>query len=111
MELGVSPDVQFGPTLVTDVSMLVADLAHLSDFANDFDAIIGSDLLSLRNFSIDYGAQKLFFGPLRLGISLVKPHPVVMILELKVQDCPVDFLVDIGTSKSRPQSFVDKGSS
>jgi hypothetical protein len=96
MESGVFPDVQFGPVRITDVSMLVADLARVSDFANDADAIIGSDLLSMSNFTIDYGAQKLFFRPIEPGVTLGKPHPVVMILELKVQDCPVDLLVDTG---------------
>lgn len=96
MDSGVFPDVQFGPVRVTDVSLLVGDLARLSDFANDADAIIGSDLLSLSNFSIDYEAQKLFFSPVQSPASLAKPHPVAMILELRVQDCPVDLLVDTG---------------
>ena len=65
MDSGVFPDVQFGPVHITDVSLLVGDLARLSDFANDADAIIGSDLLSLSNFSIDYEAQKLFFSPVQ----------------------------------------------
>jgi predicted aspartyl protease len=96
LEVGVFSDVQFGPIRLTDVSLLVADLVRVSDFGNEVDAIIGSDLLSLSNFSIDYGAQKLFFRPVQTGVTLVKPHPVVMILELKVQDCPVHLLVDTG---------------
>jgi hypothetical protein len=96
MESGVFPDVQFGPIHVTDVSMLVADFAHVSDFLDGVDAIIGSDLLGLSNFSIDYGEQKLFFSPVQNGASSVRPHPVAMILELRVQDCPVNLLVDTG---------------
>jgi predicted aspartyl protease len=97
-ELGVFPEVEFGPVHVTDVPMLVADFARVSDFANGVDAIIGSDLLSLSNFSIDYDAQKLFFAPAQASASAVKPrpHPTVMILELRVQDCPVDLVVDTG---------------
>jgi predicted aspartyl protease len=98
MESGVFPDVEFGPVHVTGVGMLVADFTRLSDFANGVDAIIGSDLLSLSNFSIDYDAQKLFFAPVQTNATSVKPrpHPTVMILELRVQDCPVDLVVDTG---------------
>ena len=96
IESGVFPDVQFGPIHVTDVSMLVADLAHVWDFLDGVDAIIGSDLLSLSNFSIDYDEQKLFFSTVQNGPPSVKPHPVAMILELRVQDCPVNLLVDTG---------------
>jgi Aspartyl protease len=100
MESGVFPDIAFGPVHVRDVSMLVADPSRLSDFAKDVDAIIGSDLLSLSNFSIDYGAQKLFFAPVQAGKSSAEPsaapHPTVMMIELDVQDRPVDLVVDTG---------------
>jgi predicted aspartyl protease len=96
MESGVFPDIQFGPIRLTDVSMLVADFVHLSDFAIGVDVIIGADLLSLSNFSIDFDAQKLFFTRVQAGALLVKPHPVVLILELRVQNCPVDLVVDTG---------------
>jgi predicted aspartyl protease len=96
MDSGVFPDVQFGPIHVTDVSLLIGDLSRLSDFANNADAIIGSDLLSLSNFSIDYDAQKLFFSPVQSPDSPAKPHPVAMIIELQVQDGLLDFLVDTG---------------
>jgi Aspartyl protease len=95
-ESGVFPDIQFGPVHVTGVSMLVADPGRLSEFANGVDAIVGSDLLSLSNFSIDYGAQKLFFAPVETGAFSAAPHPTVMIIELRVQDQPVDLLVDTG---------------
>lgn len=95
-ESGVFPDIEFGPVHVKDVSMLVADPARLSDFAKDVDAIIGSDLLSLSNFSIDYTAQKLFFAPVQPGSSSAAPNPTVMMIELRVQDRPVDLLVDTG---------------
>jgi hypothetical protein len=38
---------------------------------------------------------RLSFSPIRTTPH-EKPHPVAMILELKVQDCPVDLLVDTG---------------
>jgi predicted aspartyl protease len=97
MESGVFSDVQFGPVHITDPSMLVADFTSLSDLANGADVIVGSDLLSMSNFSIDYNAQKLSFTTVRAGAPLMKPHPVAMILELRVQDCPVDLLVDTGS--------------
>jgi hypothetical protein len=96
MQSGIFPEVQFGPVRVTDVSMLVADTARLSDLANGVDAIIGSDLLSLSNFSIDYDAQKLFFTAVQTDWLPLKAHPVAMILQVQVQGCPLDLLVDTG---------------
>ena len=96
MELGVFPEVQYGPIHVTNIPMLVSDLARVSEFADDADAIIGSDLLSLANFSIDYPAQKLFFSPIQTSEPRGTHHPVAMVITLKVQDCEVDLLVDTG---------------
>src|SRR5271169_2024068 len=76
--------------------MLVADFGRLSDFAKDVDGIIGADLLSMSNFSIDFSAQKLFFTAIPSDASQAKPQRMVMILELMVQDRPVDLLVDTG---------------
>jgi predicted aspartyl protease len=95
-ESGVFPDIEFGPVHVRDISMVVEDPARLSDFAKGVDVIIGSDLLSLSNFSIDYDARKLFFAPVQAGGASVGPHPTAMMIELRVQGRPVDLLVDTG---------------
>ena len=93
---GIFPDVNFGPIQLGDVSMLVGDLARFSDFAKEVDGIIGWDLLSLNSFTIDYDTKTVFFNPLKQPASLPKPNPVGMILQLQVQDHPVDVLVDTG---------------
>ena len=96
IESAVFSEVELGPIQLTNVSMLVGDLAHVSDFADDADALIGSDLLSLNNFAIDYDARKVFFDPVERPVSSTSPHPVGMIVELQLQDRPVDVLVDTG---------------
>jgi predicted aspartyl protease len=93
---GIFPDVNFGPIQLADVSMLVGDLARFSDFAKEVDCIIGWDLLSLNSFTIDYDTKTVFFSPLEQPASSLKPNPVGMILQLQLQNHPVDVLVDTG---------------
>jgi predicted aspartyl protease len=55
------PEVQFGPVRAANVVVLVGDLARYSEFAGKADAIIGMDLLNLRDVTIDFGAGNLIF--------------------------------------------------
>lgn len=96
IETAVYSEVEFGPIQLTNVSMLVSDLSRVSEFAIDADALIGSDLLSLNNFSIDYDSKKVFFGPRQGPTQSASPHPVGMILELQVEGYSLNVLVDTG---------------
>lgn len=96
MRSGAFPDAQFGPVHVTDVSLIVTDFSRFSDLTYGVDAIIGSDLLSLSNFSIDYDTRKLLFAPVQSSGPLLKTYPVAMIIQLQVQGRPLDLLVDTG---------------
>ena len=61
--------MKFGPVHLTDVLMLVGNLSELSTFADGADAIIGSDLLGLTDFTIDYDEKILIFQPLKRSLS------------------------------------------
>lgn len=94
---GVFPDVLLGPVHATNVPLLIGDLGKLSPYASDAVAIIGADLLSLADFSIDYDKRILTF---RLEDGQSSPgnhHENGMIVELQVQGRRIDVLVDTGT--------------
>jgi len=92
------PEVQFGPIRATNVAVLVGDLAHYSDFAGKVDAVIGTDLLRLANFTIDYSARHLIFDPdpLRGYSAGGDPMTKCLVIELQVQGHPVHLVVDTG---------------
>src|SRR5262249_27069253 len=96
IESGVFSEIEFGSVQLTNVSMLVSDLSHFSQLANHVDAIIGSDLLTLNDFSVDYHAKKVFFSPFTPPASPMSLHPLSLVVELQVQGRPIEVLVDSG---------------
>jgi predicted aspartyl protease len=98
IERATLPDMQFGPVQVTDIPVLVADLADFSEFATHVDALIGMDLLRLNNLTIDNVAKKVLFDPLDKPASetSTKDDPVCMTAEVRLQDQPVRLIVDTG---------------
>jgi predicted aspartyl protease len=98
IERAIFPDVQFGPVQVRNPSMLIADLAHFSDFATHVDALIGMDLLSLSNLTIDNDAKNVLFDPLDRVVSAaaLNTDPVAMTAELLLQNHPLRLIVDTG---------------
>jgi predicted aspartyl protease len=92
------PQVQFGPIRAGNVSVLVGDLAHYSEFAGKADAIIGMDLLQLGDVAIDFAAGALIFDPTpqKTYVAGGDPMSKCLVVELQVQDRPVHLLVDTG---------------
>jgi predicted aspartyl protease len=97
-KMATVPEVQFGPVRAANVAVLVGDLARYSDFASKADAIIGMDLLNLRNVTIDFGAGSLIFDAATPKPYLAGGDPMAkcMVLALQVQDRPVHLIVDTG---------------
>ncbi len=96
---GTVPEVQFGSVRAANVAVLVGDLARYSEFGAKADAIIGMDLLQLRNFTIDFGAGQLLFepGPSRAYAAGGDPMTKCMTIDLQVQGHPVHLIVDTGS--------------
>lgn len=92
------PEVQFGPVKTTKIAMLVGHLVEYSEFARNADAIIGTDLLKLSNFSIDYEARRIMFHLRGLESIAARGEPVsdCLTLEVLVQGHPVRLIVDTG---------------
>jgi predicted aspartyl protease len=98
IQSAVFPQVQFGPVRAESLLMSVGKLADFSTLASHVDAVIGSDLLSLSDITIDYGAKRLLFRSAENALSdaSLNSNPVSLTVELQVQDRPVRLLVDTG---------------
>lgn len=60
----VLPDLRLGPIRAEAVSVLVRDLSFIEEgLGVRVDAMVGLDVLGRSDFSIDYAAKKLVFGP------------------------------------------------
>jgi predicted aspartyl protease len=92
------PDLQFGPIEVTNVLLAITKLEYFSTFARHADAVIGSDLLSLTPFTIDYDRRRVEFGCLQDPESAKTRsfNPSSLTLELLVQGQRIRLLVDTG---------------
>jgi predicted aspartyl protease len=97
-ESATFPEVQFGAIQVANVPMLIANLVDFSTFANDVDAIIGSDFLRLGTFTIDYDAKKMLFRSIDTleAADARKSNLGLLTVELQVQGQQLRFLVDSG---------------
>jgi predicted aspartyl protease len=89
-------DVQIGSIHMLNVSMQIASLAHISTFASDVDAVVGSDLLSRAPFTIDYEEKRVRFNSLQLHEPAEASDSNLLTVELQVQDQLVRLLVDTG---------------
>jgi len=92
------PEVQFGQITAHNVRILVGRLAEYSDFAKKVDAIIGMDLLKLRDFSIDFDSKKIIFDTPQREYTPAAGEPLsdCLILEAQIQGQPVRLIVDTG---------------
>lgn len=96
-ESATFPEVQLGPIRLTNISMLIANLADFSSLANDADALIGSDILSLTSFTIDYDQKKAKFSSLPNPESAAISSDVALLtVDLLVQNQHLRLLVDTG---------------
>jgi hypothetical protein len=99
------PEVQFGPVRAANVVVLVGDLVRYSEFAAKADAIIGMDLLNLRDVTIDFAAGRLIFEAAKVTAYVPGGDPMAkcLMVELRVQDRPVRLLIDTGLDEERLQ--------
>ena len=89
------PDVQLGPLHTTHFAMTVGDLSYFRSFATHIDAVIGLDMLRLTSFSIDYGARKVFFGPMETPSGVpMNSDSVCLSVQLLVGPNKLRLLID-----------------
>lgn len=98
----VLPDLQLGPIRAETVSVLVRDLSFIEEgLGVRVDAMVGLDVLGRSDFSIDYAAKKLVFGPVEPLESAfpIQAGPGFVYATLQVQGQAVRLLVDTGANR------------
>ena len=97
----VLPDLRLGPIQAEAVSVLVRDLSFIEEeLGVRVDAMVGLDVLGRSDFSIDYAAKKLVFGPVeRLESAFAfQAGPGFVYATIQIQGQPVRLLVDTGAN-------------
>ncbi len=98
VESAIFSDLQLGPIQATNIPLLVADLAALTEFAGAVDGILGLDLLLGSRISIDFTSKKLLVRPTTADRiqSLQQDDMICVTTTVQVQGHPVRLLVDTG---------------
>jgi predicted aspartyl protease len=97
----VLPDLRLGPIRAEAVTVLVRDLSFIEEgLGVRVDALLGLDVLGQSDFSIDYSAKKLTFGPVvpLESAFAMQAGPGFVYVTLQVQGQAVRLLVDTGTN-------------
>jgi Aspartyl protease len=92
----VLPSVQIGTLRAESLSVLIRDLGFLQkDLGIRIDAVIGLDVLSLSNFSINYTTKRIVFGVTPVSRSSVpfQSAPPWLIVRMEVDGVSIDLLL------------------
>lgn len=98
MRWAVFPAIEFGSVKVTNVPLLVGEISHYSEFAQEADALIGLDLLRLSNLVIDFDARRVLFSPLvnaAPATALANVTPC-LIVTIPAQNQSLHLILDTG---------------
>lgn len=101
VQQAVLPSVQIGPLRADSLPVLIRDLGFLEkSLGIRIDAVIGLDVLSLSNFSIDYARKKIVFGTGQSFVSAVRfqSGPPFVTVQMEVDGVSIRLLLDTGAS-------------
>ena len=97
----VLPSVQIGTLRAAFLPVLIRDLGFLQkDLGIRIDAVIGLDVLSLSNFSINYTTKRIVFGVTPVSGSSVpfQSAPPWLTVRMEVDGVSIDLLLDTAAS-------------
>jgi len=101
VQQAVLPSVQIGALRATFLPVLIRDLTFLQKGLRiRIDAVIGLDVLSLSNFSIDYRTKRIVFGAAPVSGSSVpfQSAPPWLTVRMEVDGVSIDLLLDTAAS-------------
>lgn len=101
VQRAVLPSVQIGPLRPESLPVLIRDLGFLEkSLGIRIDAVIGLDVLSLSNFSIDYARKKIVFGTGQSFVSAARfqSGPPFVTVQMEVDGVSIRLLLDTGAS-------------
>jgi hypothetical protein len=98
VESAIFPDVRFGSIQATNVPLLIADLASLSESAGGLDGILGLDLLWGHRIAVDFGSKKLLVSTARTesAQSFRQDEISCVTTTAQIQGFPARLMVDTG---------------
>jgi hypothetical protein len=97
----VLPSVQIGTLRAESLPVLIRDLGFLqNDLGIRIDAVIGLDVLSLSNFSINYTTKRIVFGVTPVSGSSVpfQSAPPWLTVRMEVDGVSIHLLLDTAAS-------------
>ena len=96
----ILPDIRVGKCRADSLAVLVRDLSFIKDALGvRVDALVGLDFLGRSDFTLDYAAKKMIFGPVDRSVpaaSFVPGHPYAVV-KLQTETRPLYLMVDTGT--------------
>ena len=101
VQQAVLPSVQIGTLRAKSLPVLIRDLGYLQkDLGIRIDAVIGLDVLSLSNFSINYTTKRIVFGVTPVSGSTVpfQSAPPWLTVRMAVDGVSIDLLLDTAAS-------------
>jgi hypothetical protein len=101
VQQAVLPSVQIGTLRAESLPVLIRDLGFLEkDLGIRIDAVIGLDVLSLSNFSINYTTKRIAFGVTPVSGSSVpfQSAPPWLTVRMEVDGVSFDLLLDTAAS-------------
>jgi Aspartyl protease len=100
-EQAVLPSVQIGTMRAESLPVLVRDLSFLQkELGIRIDGIVGLDVLSLSNFSIDYKARRIVFGraPVYSSSVPLQSTPPWLTVRMEVDGISIRLVLDTAAS-------------
>jgi hypothetical protein len=101
VQQAVLPSVQIGTLRAESLPVLIRDLGFLQkDLGIRIDAVIGLDVLSLSNFSINYTTKRIVFGVTPVSGSSVpfQSAPPWLTVRMEVDGVSIHLLLDTAAS-------------
>jgi len=101
VQQAVLPSLKIGPLRAEFLPVLVRDLAFLQrGLGFRVDAVIGLDVLSLSNFSIDYTTKRIVFGaaPVYGSSAPLQGTPPWLTVRMEVDGVSIHLLLDTAAS-------------
>lgn len=101
VEQSVSPGVQIGSLRTESLPVLIRDLAFLQKgLGIRIDAVIGLDVLSQKNFSVNYSTKRISFGSVRLFGPAVpfQSNTPWLVVRMEVDGVSLRLLLDTAAS-------------
>jgi len=99
-------NLQFGPIVVPQLSVVVGDLSYYRAVGARVDALIGLDVLRNASFTIDYAKERIAFGP---NLTALAGAPGRKVFQTPLRATPTCFLVELQAGDQPLYVIADTG--